>query len=596
MAINTDQDLTRGDQEAAIPSTSCPAGRPRTGPLLLKLGLLRGLLSLALTSGSGHAAEAAPVRASPCIVNIINFIRQCEPRIERITETVLYDTVVKQVEIMKAHQLRGTFLLQYDSLVDARYQKLLKEQPEGMFEIGGWWEIPQALVEKSGLHWRGKTSWDWHADVGFSTGYTPQEREKLVDTYMAEFKKIFGYYPQSVGSWFIDEHTLQYMQEHYGIVASCNCKDQIGTDGYTLWGGYWNQGYYPSKKNAYMPAQNAANQIAVPIFRMLGSDPIHQYDSGLGGDRQRVVTLEPVYQGGGGDAAWCQWYFDTFVEGAAMGYAYTQVGQENSFTWDRMAKGFEIQMPMIAHLQQAGKVVVKTLGETGIWFKDKYPVTPPTSVTVLKDYSAKNQKTVWFDSRFYRANLLWDQDSLRFRDIHLFDETIASDYLTKPGTSSECHYDTLPLVDGFRWSSMQIVAGLRFKTSEGAELKGGTPTVDDSKEGELVVHWPVNAPKGEILINFDETSVHISADGELKNNWCLELSSDKAAVLPFREITSGKITCEHLNTAYEILAKKGHFSKGTAFDYRINPEDQQILLDLSQRTSAGAEKNKTPGK
>jgi hypothetical protein len=47
-----------------------------------------------------------------------------------------------------------------------------------------------------------------------------------------------------------------------------------------------------------MPAQNAENQIPVPIFRMLGSDPIHQYDNGLGTGWQRVVSLEPVYKGG----------------------------------------------------------------------------------------------------------------------------------------------------------------------------------------------------------------------------------------------------------------------------------------------------------
>ena len=47
--------------------------------------------------------------------------------------------------------------------------------------------------------------------------------------YMADFQKIFGYYPKSAGSWFIDAHTLKYMHDKYGITASCNCKDQIGT-------------------------------------------------------------------------------------------------------------------------------------------------------------------------------------------------------------------------------------------------------------------------------------------------------------------------------------------------------------------------------
>ncbi|MDD4192192.1 MAG: hypothetical protein PHI28_12730, partial [Mangrovibacterium sp.] len=195
--------------------------------------------------------------------------------------------------------------------------------------------------ENAGMNWRGRYPWDWHADVGFSTGYTPQEREKLVDVYMNDFKKIYGAYPKSVGSWFIDAHTLNYMYQKYGIIASCNCKDQIGTDGYTLWGGYWNQAYYPSLKNAYMPAQHEENQIPVPIFRMLGSDPIRQFDAGLGSNKQGVISLEPVYKGGGGDDAWVNWYFRQFVGGEPMAFAYVQTGQENSFTWMSWRKGLK---------------------------------------------------------------------------------------------------------------------------------------------------------------------------------------------------------------------------------------------------------------
>ena len=110
----------------------------------------------------------------PRIVNIINFIRLLEPRDEKITEDVLYQTVVQQVEIMKQYGLGGTFLLQYDALLDTRYQQLLKNLPGSSFEIGGWWEIPQPLCENAGLIWRGRFPWDWHAHVGFSVGYTPE--------------------------------------------------------------------------------------------------------------------------------------------------------------------------------------------------------------------------------------------------------------------------------------------------------------------------------------------------------------------------------------------------------------------------------------
>ena len=154
------------------------------------------LLIITITGEISLSKEAGTANRSPRIVNIINFIRQCEPRIDWITEDVLYETVVKQIKIMKKFQLKGTFLLQYDALIDARYQKLLKGLPSDMFEIGAWWEIPQPLVEKNGYRWRGRFPWDWHADVGFATGYSPKERVKLVDTYMADFKKIFGYYPK----------------------------------------------------------------------------------------------------------------------------------------------------------------------------------------------------------------------------------------------------------------------------------------------------------------------------------------------------------------------------------------------------------------
>src|SRR6185312_10703508 len=316
--------------------------------------------------------------ASPKIVNIVNFIRLLEPRDPAITENVLYETVVKQIAIMKKYRLGGTFLLQYDALMDPRYQILLKSLPKNSFEIGAWWEIPQPLVEKAGLPWRGRYPWDWRANIGFSTGYTQEERKKLIDIYMDDFRKIFGYYPKSVGSWFIDAYSLNYMYEKYGIVASSNCKDQYGTDGYTLWGGYWNQAYYPSKINSYMPAQHSKNQIPVPIFRMLGSDPVRQYDNGLGTDRQGVVTLEPVYKFGGGDSTWVNWYFKEFVKGEDMAFAYIQAGQENSFTWDAMAKGFELQMPLIARLRDEHKITVETLAASGEWFKAHYNYTPKT--------------------------------------------------------------------------------------------------------------------------------------------------------------------------------------------------------------------------
>ncbi|WP_187359703.1 hypothetical protein [Mucilaginibacter ginsenosidivorans] len=495
----------------------------------------------------------------PKIVNIVNFIRLLEPRDSAITEDVLYQTVVRQVEIMKKYKLGGTFLLQYDALMDPRYQKLLKSLPRSSFEIGAWWEIPQPLVEKAGLKWRGRYPWDWRANIGFSTGYTPKEREKLADVYMRDFKKIFGYYPKSVASWFIDAHTLNYLYQKYHIVASANCKDQYGTDGYTLWGGYWNQAYYPSKINSYMPAQNAVNQIPVPIFRMLGSDPVRQYDNGLGTTRQGVVTLEPVYKFGGGDSTWVNWYFKEFVDGESTGFAYTQAGQENSFTWGAMAKGFEIQMPLIAKLRDEHKIKVETLAASGKWFKEHYKVTPATSVTINNDIEGSDRKTVWFDSRFYRINLIWENGTLRLRDIHLFDEKLPSVYEQEKATSNECSFFTLPVVDGYLWSTAQQMAGLRLKAIiDGKEtlMEGGDPVVTSPVPGKLHISWPLKTISGTLVIDMDERQVSMKIKSEKHIDWFMDMSVADKTKLPFTKIGHRQIKCKFEGWIMGLKQKK----------------------------------------
>lgn len=552
--------------------------------------LLSGITCLLILSSfnlTGNPGQNSGNDPQPKIVNIVNFIRLLEPRDAAITKDVLYQTVVKQVQMMKQYKLGGTFLLQYDALMDQRYQRLLKSLPRDTYEIGGWWEIPQPLVEKAGLKWRGRYPWDWHADVGFSTGYTPKERELLVDVYMADFKRIFGFFPKSLGSWFIDAHTLNYLYEKYKIVASCNCKDQYGTDGYTLWGGYWNQAYYPSKINSYMPAQNAQNQLPVPIFRMLGSDPVRQYDEGLGTNRQGVITLEPVYKFGGGDSTWVNWYFKQFVEGNAMEFAYTQAGQENSFTWDAMQKGFAIQLPLIARLRDEKKIRVETLAASGKWFREQYKVTPATTVTVNEDISGGDKKTVWFNSRFYRINLLWENGTLRFRDIHLFDEKFPSVYTTGKATSNECSFFTLPFVDGYIWSSPGKFAGLRFKAiTDGREvmLEGKDPVITNPLPGKLKIAWPLKTLNQILVMNIDEQQIRIEITGGQSVNWFLDLTTATTANLPFKTVDPKKVNCSFENMNYSVTTTRGIFSKpNDSTVLRITPEKNVMVLNLAER-------------
>ena len=535
-------------------------------------------------SAGEKPAESA---AAPRIINIINFIRQTDYRVEN-ADSLLYETVCEQVKLENKYDLPATFLLQYDALINPLYQDLLKSKLNDHSEIGAWWELTQPQIEAAGIKWRGEHSWVSHANIAFSTGYTKEERERLVDVYMAKFKEIFGTYPKSIGSWFIDAHTLGYMYDKYKIVASCNCKDQVGTDGYTLWGGYWNQAYYPSRVNAYMPPQTEEGQIPVPIFRMLGSDPIYQYDDGLGQERQGVISLEPVYEKAGMDRRWVDYFLESIVNQPCLAFNYAQAGQENSFTWSNMSKGLEMQIPILDSLRKENKIRVETLGESGAWFKECFKVTPATAVTTLTDVRGEGNKTVWFNSRYYRANLLWEKGTFRFRDIHLFDESYKSAYLEKPGDGNQFLFYTLPVVDGFMWSEGLDRAGLRIvrldKDGDKEELTLDHPVVTEIGKDTLVVS--AEDSKGHAFkITFYETRFEVAAlSKEADFSWALELKAAAGKELPFTVIEDKAVNASFDGFNYVITCEKGHIRKpesGSDYVFRMFPSDQEIVIDCT---------------
>lgn len=447
------------------------------------------------------------MQKKPSIINIINFVRGVEPR----EPMDLHMPVRQQLRLLKEHGMRGTFLMQYDALLDGEFIKMLKDTDH---EIGVWLEIVRPMCEAVSIAWRGRFPWDWHSHVGFSVGYSKEEREKLCDEVMRLFKSIFGRYPASVGSWMIDAHTLQYLAQKYGVSASCNCKDQWGTDGYTLWGGYYGQAYYPSKNNAYAPAQAMENQIPIPVFKMLGSDPVYQYDFGLStregsADWQGVVTLEPVYESqGGGNPEWVRWFFSEVMSSCCVSFRYAQAGQENSFGWPAMEKGLIDQFEWMAKLVASGELRVETLEASAVWFQKTYAETPNSAITALSDWMDSGKKSIWFSTKRYRINLYAEGERLWIRDLMLFDDEYRERYLDGVCESPIMVYDNLPIMDGNRFSGGGVRAGGYLLCGE-AELRLQNLVVRE--EGERLIAKAVT-DKGALTFTLDTNTVHISAD------------------------------------------------------------------------------------
>lgn len=500
------------------------------------------------------------------IVNIVNFVRGIEPRPRDID---LKKPVIEQIRIMKENNLRGTFLLQYDTLLDKEFLDII-DTCKDFCEIGLWFEVVQPMVEAIGEKWPGRFPWDWHNNVGFLIAYAPDVRYRLIDEAMRLFKSIYGYYPESVGSWHIDALSMKYLADKYNVVSSCICRDQVGTDGYTMQGGYYNQAYYPSVNNMFCPAQTEKNQINMPVFRMLGSDPIYAYDFQIiDYDIPKCSTLEPVGSYGGGNPDWCDWFFDEIFDGSGLSFQYTQTGQENSFGWPRMGAGIEYQFPLIKELADNGEIEIQTLAESGKWFRETFKTTPPATVKAITDWK-HNNKSVWYYNNKYRVNLFSMDGVVRIRDMYLFDENFKEHYIDKCCTTTACEFRNLPVMDGSIYHSADKNAGIYFTDGEKdikfdnftySEKDGEATVILSNDDGHAVVHFGAD----KIMVNsnfktlklvsvYDKEKVYggdVSAFGNKNNRDTVVSFISKATA------SDGKLSMTFCDFDYSLNIDKG---------------------------------------
>jgi hypothetical protein len=396
------------------------------------------------------------------VINIMNFIRAEEPR--ESTDLIL--PVREQMALIKAHKFPATWLLQYDALVEGPFVEFLKAEMPPDHETGIWFEMNRKICDDAGIAWRGNPEWEWdyHVPIAYAIGYTPDERRKLADTAMATFNRVFGHDATTAASWNLDAVSIAHLSDHYGIDAFGNCRDQLATDGFTIWGAPI-AAYYPNRKNAWSPALEAKNQISTPMFRLLGQDPVYYYDNQL----PYPDTMEPVWASGQ-SPTFVDSFFDMIAHAPAQSLAYAQLGQENSFGWPMMSKAYSMQMDKLTQVHSGGGVIIETMGETGRRFKRSFKSTPTQAQVMLKDPFGKDQtpqRTVWYQSKYFRANLHFRDDHFYLRDLHVYDDRFPQPYLTEPVRQHGIEQRMLAVLDGYHWSDDEVRSGRAGKRAVG---------------------------------------------------------------------------------------------------------------------------------
>ena len=99
------------------------------------------------------------------IVNIYNFIRKTVyPSGEFVEDD--FQTVVREIELIKQYGFPATYALKHDALMDERFVNLIKESIDEYDEVGAWFEITEELAKKAGVKWKVETPIYYHVHSG----------------------------------------------------------------------------------------------------------------------------------------------------------------------------------------------------------------------------------------------------------------------------------------------------------------------------------------------------------------------------------------------------------------------------------------------
>lgn len=338
-------------------------------------------------------------------------------RISTYTKSVS-DNLRSQYKVISDNKLPATWLLTYDVLKNREAINLLKKMNKSQ-ELGIFLEITPMLANASGVIYNETGSWH-HATSVFLSGYTQEDREKLIETIFEEFRKNFGYYPKSVGSWWSDGYSLNYMKDKYEITANLTCSDQFLTDGYQLWGQPWEVPFYPNKFYPGAMASNFKTKIDLVNLQWAPRDPKGGYKSSLFSTQDYSVI--------GLDFNFFKKLVDVYGRKHSNDFGQITIGLESDLSPDVYQGEFKKQIEYAKSLKDLGEFNVTNMLEFGNWYRYKYKSLSPSHLI-------ESDNVEWYQTSRYRVGIEFNDDKVKIFDLRSFSQTLIDPYFVSPNKS-----------------------------------------------------------------------------------------------------------------------------------------------------------------
>lgn len=336
-----------------------------------------------------------------------------------------YESLLSEYDVVKTRNLPTTWLVTFDVLENKAMVNLFKTMDKNQ-ELGIFLEVTNNFAEKSGVIYNDTGFWH-HANSVFLSGYTQEERRKLIDKVFEAFNGVFGYYPVSVGSWWTDSYSLSYMKEKYGITANLGCSDQFATDGYKIWGQYWSTPYYSSKYHAGVPATDVSTKLDVVTLQWAHRDPFNGYYSSLYSTQDYQVTEKNL------DTEYFEKLVNLYAFKNGNQFGQITVGLESDLSPGAYEGEYSKQLDYIKKLSDQGNIKATNMKDFSSWYRNSFPKLSPQTIYEGTDFLGTGIKYFWYQNPNYRVFYTEDSEGVKtIRDFKIYPRELIDPYFESP--------------------------------------------------------------------------------------------------------------------------------------------------------------------
>ena len=261
--------------------------------------------------------------------------------------------------------------------------------------------------------------------------FSMEDKKAIVDDVFGKFHDIFGFYPETTGSYYMDADLTNYIKSQYPSVkcAVATCWEEgpkayhtCNNSWYTLFdGGPWNP-WIPSKQNTHAPAANEEEDSGIVAIPHLSRDLIACYDgngSNFGTHPQNVLR-GMIYDTKTWEYPYLYNIIDQYRDLGKYndGYSYNMMfvgpGWLNKMgrweaPYELLKKSYEDGMAYYGKLKKEGKLKDMTMSEFADYYRAKKTYKEPECALWRDILYGSDKQVFWYADPYMRACINMDQ-------------------------------------------------------------------------------------------------------------------------------------------------------------------------------------------